>query len=173
MTRTVSATISAAIAEDVTQPIYLIRMGWDLASPDVNRRIATWDTAISWNSETWEGSGADISRLGPGGGTLRLPNGDADPWLNLVTTQYPKGRTIDIYEYHTDFTASPIASDATLLLSGVMEDCEISQRGITINFIESLLNKAFPVSSINPTVYTHLLTAGTRIYWGPDIVLVE
>jgi hypothetical protein len=173
MTRTVSATISAAVAENTTQPIYLIRMGWTAASPDINRRIATWGADLSWNSETWEASGADVKRLNAGGGTLTLPNGDNDPWLALVTAQIPKGRTIDVYEYHTDFTASPITSDATILLSGVMEDCEITQEVITISFIEGLLNKSFPISSIDPTVYTNLISAGNRIYWGPDIVLAE
>lgn len=173
MTRTVSSTISTAVAAETTRPIYLIRMGWDVASPDVNRRIATWDVNLSWNSETWEGSGADIRRLSASGGTLELPNGDADPWLTLVTAQNPKGRTIDVYEYHTNFAASPHASDATQLFSGIMEDSEVTAEKITINFVEGLLNKSFPHTSIDPSVYTHLLAAGTRIYWGPDVVLVE
>lgn len=173
MTRTVSSTISAAVAEETTQPVYLIYMAWDVASPDASRYIATWDVSISWNSITWAASGADVRRLSAAGGTITLPNGDADPWLALVGSQNPKGRAIEVYEYHTDFTASPNASDATLIFAGQMEDSSITADKITINFVEGLLNKSFPHTSIDPAVYTHLLAAGTRIYWGPDVVLVE
>ena len=172
MSRSVSAVTSVALAQDTTRPIYLIRMGWTAASPDVTRRIATWDTDLSWNSETWTASGAEVSSLSPGGGTLQLPNGDADPWLSLVTTQIPRGRAIDIYEYHTSW-GSPSGSDAEHIFSGLMDDCEITPSKITIGFIDGLLNKVFPVTSIDPTVYTHLLATGQRLYWGPDIVMVE
>lgn len=173
MTRTVSSTISTAVAEDVTQPVYLIEMGWDVASPDVNRYIATWDQAITWNSITWAASGADIRSLDASGGSLRLPNGDADPWLSLVNTQVPRGRAITIYEYHTNRATSPHTSDATLLFSGLMDDAEVTTKGITIGMIEGLQNKAFPIGAIDSSVFTNLLASGQRLYWGPDLVLVE
>jgi len=172
MTRTVSATITAAVGEVVTQPVYLIDMGWDAVSPDINRKIATWASDITWNSSTWQASGASVQQLTAGGGRLRLPNGDGDPWLALATGQITRGRSLDIYEYHTDFTASPITSDAVQVFSGIMEGCSITQERIEIDFIEGLLNKSFPQTSIDPTVYTHLLSEGQRIYWGPDVVLV-
>ncbi len=172
MTRTVPAVVAAAVAQDATRPIYLFRMGWALSSPDVNRRIATWAADISWNSETWTASGADVRSLNANGGTLLLPNGDTDPWLNLVTTEIARGRTIDVYEYHTS-TASPSGSDAVLVFSGLMEETDITPTDISISFIETLRNKAFPPTSITPDVYTYLLAAGQRIYWGPDVVLVE
>jgi hypothetical protein len=172
MTRTVSAVVSAAVAQDATQPIYLIRMGWALSSPDVNRRIATWAADITWNSETWSASGADVRSLSPAGGTLLLPNGDTDPWLGLVSTEVARGRTIDIYEYHTS-TASPAGSDATQLFSGLMDAVDITPVDIVISFIDNLLNKRFPPTSITPSVYTELLSAGQRLYWGPDVVMIE
>lgn len=172
MTRSVPAVVSAAVAQDATRPVYLIRMGWALSSPDVNRRIATWAANISWNSETWSASGAEIRSLTSQGGSLRLPNGDGDPWLNLVSTEYAIGRAIDIYEHHTS-TASPAGSDATQLFSGLMDAVEITPTEITISFIENLQNKRFPPTSITTAVYTELLSAGQRLYWGPDVVMVE
>lgn len=172
MTRTVSATITSAVGNDVTTPTYLIHLVWDATSPLVNSYIATWDTAITWNGISWQASGADVTRLSASGGQLRLPNGDADSWLTLVTNQNPKGKTINIYEHHTDATASPQA-DATLLFSGVMDSCMVTDEDITIDFIENLTNKSFPVSSIDPTTYPYLLAPGSRMYWGPDIVLVQ
>ena len=106
MTRTVAATTTAAVSQETTQPIYLIRMGWDVQSPDVERRVATWDTDISWNSETWTASGAKVQTLNAIGGSLMLPNGEADPWLDLVVNQGQRGKTLQIYEYQTS-TGSP------------------------------------------------------------------
>ena len=172
MTRSVPAVVSAAVAQDATRPIYLIRMGWTLASPDVTRRIATWPANISWNSETWTASGAEVRSLTAQGGSLRLPNGDDDPWLNLVSTDVARGKTISIYEYHTS-TGSPAGSDATILFSGLMDAVDVTPSDITISFIENLQNKRFPPTSITTAVYTELLAAGQRLYWGPDVVMVE
>ena len=172
MTRTVPAVVSAAVAQDATTPVYLIRMGWDLASPDTTRRIATWASNISWNSEVWTASGAEIRSLSASGGSLRLPNGDNDPWLTLVTSSTACGRAIDIYEYHTS-TSSPAGSSAVILFSGLMDQVAVTPAEITISFIDSLQNKRFPPTSITTAVYTELLGAGQRLYWGPDVVLVE
>lgn len=171
MSRTVSTTVASAIAQTATQPVYLINMGWDAGSPDP-RYIATWSSAITWNGLIWAASGATVTGLNMNGGSLRLPTGDADPWLNLVVNQGARGRAISIYEHHTDLTASP-QTDAELLFTGIMDTVSISRRGIDIDFIESLRNKSFPTTSIDPWIYTYLLSDGDRIYWGPDIVKVQ
>lgn len=168
MTRTVSGIIAAAVAQDTTTPVYLIRMAWA-----VEQRIATWDTNISWNSETWTASGASVKKdLSAERGTLNLPNGDGDPWLNLVQTEIARNRVVQIYEYHTS-TASPAGSDAELLFDGRMDGSTVTRRGITINVIEGRTNKGFPPTSIGPPVYTHLLPVGTRLFWGPDVITVN
>lgn len=169
MTRTVSSVVAVAVAQDATKPIYLIRMGWDVQSPDVERRIATWDQNISWNSETWTASGAAVEGIGPARARLVLPVGASDPWLSLVQTQVPRDRTVEIYEYHTS-TASPSGSDAELLFTGYMDDASIDEREIQINLIEGKTNKGFPPTSIGPPTYNYLVPAGSRLFWGPDIV---
>jgi|GEM_PF-6139671 hypothetical protein len=172
MTRTVPAVVEAAVGTNVTQPIYLIRMGWAASSPDVTRTIATYAANITWNAETWYASGALVRSLDMNGGTLQLPNGEDDPWLALVANYNAEGKTVSIYEYQTSW-GSPFGSDATLLFSGLMDEVTIDRNGIQISMIEGLLNKSFPNTSINTTEYTNLLSIGDRIYWGPDIVEVQ
>lgn len=164
MTRTVSAIVSAAVAQEATKPIYLIRMAWD-----TERRVATWDSDIVWNSETWAKSGAAVDGIGQNGGRLILPMGSADPWLALVMDEVPRDRVIQVYEYHTS-TASPSGSDAALLFTGRMDDAVIDERDIRITLIEGRTNKGFPPTSIGPPTYNHLIPLGSRLFWGPDIV---
>ena len=172
MTRTVAATTTAAVAQETTQPVYLIRMGWDVQSPDVERRVATWDTDISWNSETWTASGAKIQSINARGGSLMLPNGDADPWLDLLVNQGCRGKTLQIYEYQTS-TGSPAGSNAEELFQGTMDASQITNKAIKITFISSLLSKTFPHTTINNDDYPYLLSTGARLYWGPDVIRVH
>jgi len=167
MTRTLSSIITAAVGQDITQPIYLIRMAWD-----TEVRICTWDTNISWNSETWTASGAGIKSLSAERGTLTLPNGDGDPWLALVNSEVPLDRVIQIYEHHTS-TASPAGSDAELLFSGRMDGDTISGVDITISLVEGRTNKGFPASSIGAPTYNFLLPVGSKLYWGFDVLTVN
>ena len=67
MTRTVSATISTAVDQTVTKPIYLVRMGWV-----VENRSCSYDANITWNAETWTASGLSVVNLDSDGGTLIL-----------------------------------------------------------------------------------------------------
>jgi len=170
MTRTVSAVVAAAVAQHATKPVYLIWMDWDAASPTPPYRVATWDTNISWNSQTWVASGAQVDGLDISGGTLRLPMDG--PWLSLVMGQVPRERDIEIYEYHTS-TASPSGSDAELVFAGMMDEASITNQGIRINLIEGRRNKVFPPTDIGPSTYNYLLPKGTRLFWGGDVVTFE
>ena len=167
MTRTVSATISIAVAQETTRPIYLIRMGW--ATPVL---VATWDQTITWNAETWVASGLTVSNLSGSGGTLDMPNGDTDPWLALVMGEIPRNRTIQIYEHHTNYTVSPAVSDAVEIFAGYMDETTIGN-SIRMNLIESATKKGFPPTSIDRPTYTYLLPSGLRIQWGNDVVTVQ
>lgn len=167
MTRTVSTTTQNATAEDVTQPIYLIRMAWD-----TERRAATWAVDVPWDSEIWSASGAECDGVDANGGVLILPIGEDDPWLNLVQTEVPRGREITVYEHQTDRTVSPETSDAVEIFSGVMDETVMTHRGIRISLIEGQTNKVFPPSAINPPIYNWLPSVGTRLIWGHDSVTV-
>lgn len=167
MTRPVSATITTAVAQNTTRPIYLVRMGWD-----TEVRSATYGAAIDWNSETWAASGIRISNLDSNGGVMDLPNGAGDAWLNLVMTEVPRERTIEVYEHHTNYTVSPAVSDATLIFSGYMDETQIGN-SIRVALVESSTKKRFPPGRIDRTVYTHLLPVGEKIQFGGDQVVVN
>ncbi len=171
MTRTVSATITAAIAQDVTRPIYLIYMGWDAASPSY-QRAATWGSSISWDGHLWPASGLSVSNLDANGGTLEMPIGDSDPWLALVMGEIPRNREIEIYEHQTKYTASPVTSDAVLIFAGYMDEAVITN-SIKVSLIESSTRKMFPAGAIDRPTYTHLMPKGFRLKWGYDRVTVN
>ena len=166
MTRAASVTTTGAVAQDVTRPIYLIYMAWDTPV-----RYATWASNIPWDSQTWlAGPGLELSKLSANGGTLKMPMGETEPWLALVRSEIARDRAISVYEYHTDFSASPVASDAELIFSGVMDGVQITHSGIQVSLIESRTNKAFPPGSIDPPTYNYLLPIGSRIFWRNDVI---
>lgn len=173
MTRTLSGIIETATGQDSTTPIYLIEIeNWSNTSPIQTTRICTWDVDITWNSQTWTASGAQIDRLSLSGGTLELPNGDDDPWLGIVANCGTRGIAVTIYEHHTS-TGSPQGSDATQVFEGVMDGDDLTEGGFRISLVEGKRNKGFPPTSINRTEYTHLLKNGDRIFWVSDIVNIN
>lgn len=167
MTRTVPANVTAAIANETTKPVYLIRMGWD-----VEVRAATWAASISWNAETWVASGINIRTLDMSGGLMEMPVGDSDPWMALALGEIPRERAIQIYEYHTNLAVSPMVSDAVLVFAGVMDEMTLTDK-LSIRLIEGATNKAFPFTNIDRPTYTYLLAAGTRLAWGTDVITVN
>jgi len=168
MTRNVGATIESASEQAVTRPIHLIWMDWDTP-----RRIATYDANISWDSQTWTASGAECQSISPQGGTLLLPIGTGLPWVGLCKDEKARNRAILVYEYHTDFEASPRVSDATQVFAGTMDDVSATLKGVRITLREGRKHKKFPPGNIEPPTYNFLLATGQRLFWGPDVITVE
>ena len=166
MSRSLSSTIGSAIESLQTSPVYLIQFGFD---PVV--RIATWDSNISWNGQTWVASGVDVSRLSSRGASVTLPNGDTDPWLARVSTDEVRGGAFIVYEYHTDTASSP-QSDAVLVFTGIMDGVTISD-DIKLSVIGSTQARTFPPDSVDASVFTHLLTSGEQIEWANDVIVVN
>jgi hypothetical protein len=167
MTRVVSSTISTAVDQAVTKPVYLIRMGWV-----VEVRSCTWAANITWNAETWTASGLSIKSLDSDGAILTMPLGDSDPWLDLVVDENQRNRTIQIYEHQTDYTASPVVSDAVLIFEGFMDQAVIGN-DIRVTVIENKKHKSFPPTTIDRPIYNWLLTTGTKIVWRGGIIEAE
>jgi len=167
MARTLPSAVSAAVASPNTQPIYLVEMGWSATTYS-----ATWNAAITWNGETWAASGIAVSRVSSSRATIELPNGDADAWAALVLGETPRGRTINIYEYHTDKTVSPHAADAVQIFGGVMDEADIADV-ISVECIPAPRVRQFPHTSIDPSTYNYLLTPGQVIRSGGQTVTVE
>lgn len=162
MNRTVSSITEDAVASDDTQPVHLIRMGWE-----TERRVATWAEDIDWNSETWTASGAMTNGIGQSGGTLVLPMDDE--WITLVIDEGPRDRVIQVYEHHT----IDVDTDAELLFTGTMDRMEMDEDGIQIALIEGPENKGFPPTSLGPPDYNFLIPKGKRLFWSQDTLTFE
>lgn len=166
MPKVLSKTIRSAITQDHTKPIYLIRIGWATET-----RSATWGSEITWNGELWSPSGIEVANLTGEGGTLVFPNGSTDPWLALVLGEGQRGKSVSIYEWQEDTTASPQA-DAHLLFAGIMDEAQITVSAVRVTLLESSTTKRFPPNVIDDD-FNYLLPAGTRIAWGGDTVVVN
>jgi len=164
MARTLSTTISSAITQSATKPVYLARIGFS-----VEIYVATWDTAIAWGGKTWIASGMGISRLTSSGAILTFPS--TDTWLSLVLNEGTRQRDIFIYEYQQDTSASPQA-DAVLIFQAEMDEVTIGT-DIRINVIEASRARVFPPGVVDQPVFRHLLPAGSRIQWAGDTIVVN
>ena len=164
--RTLSTTISTAIGKAVTQPVFLVEMGFDPTT-----RAATWSTAITWNAKTWSASGITVENISPTGASLVFPNGSGDPWLALILGDGVRGRVLNIYEHHTDTTVSP-TTDAQLVFTGIMDEAQIENERITVSAVEASRYKSFPSTSIDTPTFNYLLKTGDRIAWGDDVLVV-
>lgn len=165
--RTLPATVQSAIGQASTQPVYLIQMGFSSVA-----RAATWADNIDWNGETWISSGIEVGNLNATNVNIKFPNGDDDAWLALFLNEGIRGVSIDIYEHHTDTTASP-TTDAVQVFSGVMDELSIQDQTLTVKVIESAKFKAFPPYSIDQPTFTFLPDSGTVIAWGTDQIEVR
>ena len=164
MSRTLSATITSAIEQDATKPIYLIEMAFNATA-----YVATWDRAINWGGKAWASSGIEIKGLSASGARMVMPADNL--WLGLVLNDGTRNRAISIYELHEDTTASP-QTDAVLIFTGIMDTAVITDK-ITVTLIESSRSKTFPAITIEPPLFTHLMTSGDVIAWGADVITVN
>lgn len=166
MSRTLPSTVSSAITSDATAPVFLVKLGF--ATPQY---VATWDANISWDGNTWVASGINVSRLSASGATVEFPNGNDDTWLSTILSEGARGKTIEIYEHHTDTTASP-QTDAVLVFTGVMDSVSIGDR-VKVKVLESSQSKVFPPASVDEDTFTYLLSTGQKISWGSDTITVK
>jgi len=166
MSKILSTTISSAITQAATRPVYLIEMAFGTTT-----YAATWDAAILWDGKTWAASGIEVDDISTTSARITMPTGESDPWLALVLNDGVRGREVKIYEHHYDATASP-QSDAVQVFQGIMDVATIDER-VTVSAIESSQVKAFPAESVDESVFTYLLTTGDVITWGNNTITVE
>lgn len=169
MSRSLASEIVSAIVGPHTEPKFLIRM--IAGSPQ--KKIATWDSAVSWNSEVWAASGVEVEELDISGGRLRLPNDDDDEWIDFINSDF-QGQTIQVYAHYKDWNSSPQTANAVLIFTGELDRHDIDPRGrITITFDESRQVKVFPPTSLGPPVHNHLLPVGSILHYGNEKVFVN
>jgi len=171
--RTLSATVTSAIAQTTTQPKYLVMLGFTSGTV----YAATWDTDVAWGiglspEPTWLSSGIEVSNLNTNGAQLVMPNGDADPWLSLVLNDGTRNAAVSIYQHVYNVAASPQA-DAVLVFTGIMDEANIEDERILVSVIAQSQAKRFPPGLIDAPTFNYLPTAGTTITWGADKIVVN
>ena len=173
MSRTLPAPVTAAIAKAATRPAYLLHILFtaDGASPTIERRAATWDSAINWNGQTWAASGIDVKNLSRSACNIEFPLGESDPWLALILANGVRGFTVNIYQHYTDLAESPQAG-AVLMFTGIM-DASVFTDKIIVSAQEKSRVTSFPPESVDQPKFNYLLTSGSVIVWGGGILTVR
>ena len=170
MARTLSSTLTSAIGNTVTRPVYLIKFNFG-----IDNYVACWATDITANPDnespapTWVGSGIEVTNIDRQRASIRLPIVDA--WLALALTNSVRGGSVRIYQYYYDATVSP-AADSVLLFDGIMDGATFGD-DIRIACIELREVKRFPPARIDFPTFTFLPISGTKITWGNDTILVN
>ena len=171
MSRTLPGTVSGAIVKAATRPAYLLRFSFSSASPMVETLVATWDSNISWNGETWLASGVEVKNLSRTAASITMPTGTADPWLAILAADGFRGRQVQIYMHYTDLTASPQAG-AVLVFTGIMNEANITDK-ISLSVQEKSRAISFPPESMGPPKFNYFLQSGTTIEWAGKTVVVR
>jgi len=164
MPKTLSSTLTAAIAANVTTPIYLARIGFSAETYD-----STWGAAIAYDSKSYIASGMSIPQLSDRRAVMELPA--TNTWLGLILNEDTRDKDIWLYRHYKDVAASP-TSDTVLVFRGIMDEATIDDR-IRIEIIEASSAKQFPPTLIDKPTFNFLPVAGTRIEWGNDTVIVS
>ena len=168
MTRTISATLTSAIAKTSTHPRYLVSLAFSSGTV----YAATAAANITWNGTTWVASGLEVSDVSPQSVRLEFPNGTADPWLSLILNDGQRGVVCEVYDWHEDTTASP-TTDAVKVFSGILDEADIDDRRIRVSVIAAQEKKQFPPTDIDQPTFTYIPASGTVITWGNDKITVN
>ena len=155
MPRTLSGTITTAIALPVTSPGYLVYLGFD--SPI---RHSTRDT-LTYGGYSWTGMlGTSVPSVSEQAATMELQNSDlAASALVLNTTLADKA--CQVYKLYN--------GDAVLLFDGFLDAAEIGERvKLTAKALTSA--RRVPRQYITYPTFKWLTPPGTAVKWGSQAV---
>lgn len=158
MPRTLSGTITTAIALPVTSPGYLVYLGFD--SPI---RHSTRDT-LTYGGYSWTGMlGTSVPSVSEQAATVELQNSDlAASALVLNTTLADKA--CQVYKLYN--------GDAVLLFDGFLDGCEIGDRvRLTAKALTSA--RRVPNKYIDYPTFGWLTPPGTTVKWGAQTVTLQ
>lgn len=145
--RDLTAAVKTAIEETVIYPIVLAQ----LAFPSDTVRIWTGQGQISWNAQTWDGTGDVVSFStfpettdGSAQGVQIDLSGINSATISDITEDEFQGSSVDVWVGFTDSNGNVIA-DPFKLFGGQMDTGEINDNGetatITINAESRLINQ--------------------------------
>jgi len=156
--RVLSTVINTAIGQRITQPAYLVELGF---SPIM--RHAT-HKQIVWNGEAWYAGGIDVQSVSAAEASFSLRNSD-NSISALVLTQ----RTIDL----TCRVFQMYDTDAELIFDGVLG--QPTEIGARVQFLarSHVDVGVFPDERIGPPLCNYITPAGTVVRWGSGTLELE
>jgi len=159
MTTALSGRLFQDTQEVVTQPIYLIELGFDPAVRISTSRELVWD-GFYWRAAPVTVSSIDNTSLGGQQATLRFANQDR-VWGALVLSQVAQDRPVKIWLTYYDAAAEPI-----LYCDGMMDGAAVGA-DVTLNVIaRSTAYGSTPRLLCGPPFMNHLPPAGTELKAG-------
>lgn len=152
-------TIAAAIALTVTEPGYLVYLGFDTPLRHSTRETLTWD------SETWTGAlGTRVASVNEQSATVELRNTDLSASAIVLNTTLAD-KACQIYQLYD--------GDAVLLFDGFIDACpEIGNR-VVLTATALASARRVPNKYIAYPVFRWLTPPGTQIKWGAQTVTLS
>lgn len=150
--RPLSSATQTAVAGPVTQPIYLVLLGFDTPVRLSSRGVVDYDSA------TWLEASFELSD-----DTLRIFNESAQIG-QIVLTEGTAGRSVKVYQFYD-------AADVLLQFDGEMGEARIGE------FVDITLKRRPPNRTprdfVNEPVFSHLPAPGTRIVTPKQTIVIE
>ena len=169
MPRTLSPNTQTAIQQPITEPAYLMQLGFSTPL-----RLTTRANTVTWNSQSWfpQGFGRRPVRLsdnidGVQSGVMQLTNHDNSLGALLLGEGCAE-KSCDIWIIYG--SGSLALADATHVFCGVMDEAtQIAYRSVTITmFSQNADDKFTPHIKITRPTFNHP-SVNTRISWNGQV----
>lgn len=166
MPRSVSSVTETNINKAVTEPYYLVYIGYGTPLRKSSRETVTW------NSETWIAEDMIVT-VNPdrNEATLKIQNTDY-VFGGVVLATTIADVPVKIYEVHGDSLA---VADAELLFDGVGSGADLDMRWVVVDLVKASTGKMFSprVMCSKEIGFNHLPPDNLTISWGGEQYILE
>lgn len=170
--RTLSYPLLTALRGPITQPGYLVYLGY--SAP---RYLSTMGS-IDWDSRTWIGSDQDInadikvssiSNTGTGESTATITLDNTNSvWSALILNEGAADIVAKVWACYTGAVA-PV-----LVFDGATDGADIDAKNVTMQLAASGNKTQYaPRIFISKPTFNHLQPAGTKLTWGNETFVLE
>lgn len=168
--RTLAGTTASGVTAAVTQPGYLVEIGWSTPW-----RLSTRST-LTWDSKTWTAYDVQVTGLAASGAsascTLLLGNTDLAASY-AVLTEGASGIAFKIWAF---YGSAPGASDPVLVFEGIGDGASIPESGpVSISLVQSGAATLYcPRTYLTPDAgFNHLPTPGQLVTWEGETIRLD
>jgi hypothetical protein len=159
MSNPLDSTLKAALAEPVTLPFYLVKLGF--STPSYMSSIEQ----ISWNSQTWVTQSLEIEL----GDRPRIRIFNASLLIGVfMLSNPPAGTSVDIYQGYANDSAHPSPEH---VFSGEMGEVRIGE------YVDIACKRYPPAKAprfyCTPPVFNHMPKTGTRFNTPGGVIVLE